>query len=117
MFQFKYYLARAAMPFMRNNILAKELHSFINKENTILLDVRTEEEWEEYHIPNSIHIDYYSDTFFRDLKALDKNKEYVVYCKAGVRSAGAVIYMKMLSFPNTINVQDGICSFFTDKEL
>ena len=77
--------------------------------NAVILDVRTQSEWEEGIIPNAIHIDIYKGQgFMYEVDALDKSKNYYVYCKAGGRSAQACSIMNQLGFENTYNLLDGI---------
>lgn len=77
--------------------------------NAVIIDVRTDEEVEESSIPNSIHIDIYKGQGFLDeVSALDKNKNYYVYCKSGGRSNQACLLMGQLGFENTFNLLGGI---------
>lgn len=63
-------------------ILSTELEG-LNKENTILLDVREEEERDMGYIEDSINIPL--GQLRNRLGELDKNKSYVVYCAVGLR--------------------------------
>jgi rhodanese-related sulfurtransferase len=77
--------------------------------NAVILDVRTQSEWEEGIIPNAIHIDIYKGQgFIYEVDALDKSKNYYVYCKAGGRSAQACSIMNQLGFEKTYNLLGGI---------
>ena len=77
-------------------------------ENAILLDVRTSEEWSEGIIPNAVKIDIYKGQgFIYEVDALDKSKNYYIYCKAGGRSAQACSIMNQLGFENTYNLLGG----------
>lgn len=77
--------------------------------NAVILDVRTQSEWEEGIIRNAIHIDIYKGQgFIYEVDALDKSKNYYVYCKAGGRSAQACSIMNQLGFENTYNLLGGI---------
>ncbi len=76
--------------------------------NSIVLDVRTQEEVALGIIPNAIHIDIYrGQGFIDELETLDKTKNYYVYCKAGGRSAQACALMNQLGFDNTYNLLGG----------
>ncbi len=48
--------------------------------NFIILDIRTQEEYESGHIQNSIMIDYHTDNFKNEIDKLNKNKTYLIYC-------------------------------------
>ena len=59
------------------------------KNDGILIDVRTLEEFEEAHLENAIQMDYYSDAFEKVAMDLPKEKAVYVYCRSGSRSASA----------------------------
>ena len=74
-----------------------------------ILDVRTPEEFENSRIPNSINIDFYnSQNFMMEIEKLDKDNNYYIYCRTGVRSANSCALMKELGFKNTFNLIGGI---------
>lgn len=78
-------------------------------ENAIILDVRTENEYNDGAIANSINIDIYEGQGFIDkLQELDKSKKYFVYCRSGARSAKACELMQSLGFENSYNLLGGI---------
>lgn len=78
-------------------------------ENAAILDVRTEEEFNEGFITNAINIDIYKgQDFVTEIEALDKNKNYYVYCRSGMRSAKACEIMNQLGFENAYNLIGGI---------
>ena len=83
----------------------------------IILDVRTADEYKSGYIIGAINIDYYSTEFQADIGKLDKNKQYLVYCKAGVRSAAAVRIMLDLGFQKTQNLDGGITKWIQDGYL
>ena len=84
-------------------------------ENSVLLDVRTEAECNEGIIPNSINIDIYEgQAFIEKLEALDKSKNYYVYCRSGVRSAKACAIMNELGIENAYNLLGGIIEWNGD---
>lgn len=77
-------------------------------ENAAIIDVRTEEELEEGFIPNAVHIDIYQgQQFVEAVQALDKSKNYYVYCRSGGRSAQACAILNQLGFENTYNLLGG----------
>lgn len=82
------------------------------QDNAVILDVRTQSEWDEGMIPGAIHIDIYKGQgFVYEVDALDKTKPYYVYCKAGGRSAQACNIMNQLGFENTYNLLGGITEY------
>jgi rhodanese-related sulfurtransferase len=77
--------------------------------NAVVLDVRTEDEWNRGIIPGAINIDIYKGQgFIYAVEELDKSKNYYVYCAAGARSAQACNIMNQLGFDNTFNLIGGI---------
>ena len=78
-------------------------------ENAVILDVRTEAEVSEGIIANAINIDIHKgQDFINQIEALDKNKNYYVYCRSGMRSAKACEIMNQLGFENAFNLTGGI---------
>ena len=85
-----------------------EKQALVDKDGTIL-DVRTAEEFKTSRIPNSNNIDFYdAQNFMLEIQKLDKNQNYYVYCRTGVRSANSCKLMKELGFKNTFNLVGGI---------
>ena len=81
----------------------------IFKGNAFLLDVRSEEEYEESNIPNSKLLNIRDPQSFMDgLQDLDKSKNFYVYCHSGVRSVQACQIMKTFGFNNLYNLLGGI---------
>ena len=80
-----------------------------NDANAVILDVRTDAEVAEGIIKNAIHIDIYKGQGFIDeIEALDKTKNYYVYCRSGNRSGQACSVMNQLGFENAYNLLGGI---------
>lgn len=76
--------------------------------NSVVLDVRTQEEVAEGIIPNALHIDIYKGQgFIYELEELDKTKNYYVYCRSGGRSGQACAIMSQLGFNNAYNLVGG----------
>ena len=62
----------------------------------IPIDVRTEEEFAQYSIPGAVNIPLY--LLRVKMKSLPRDKEYVVFCDTGVRSATAVFLLTQAHF-------------------
>ncbi len=79
-----------------------------NDSNAVIIDVRTEEEVNEGYIPNSIHIDIQKGQEFLDeLKKLDTDKSYYIYCRSGARSGQACSIMNLIGFEKAYNLIGG----------
>lgn len=90
---------------------------FENDDNAFLLDVRTEEEFDEVHIPGATNIDIMKGQgFIYNLEELDKSKNYYVYCRSGARSAKACQVMNELGFETTYNLLGGIMDWEGETE-
>ena len=86
-----------------------------NDPNAVILDVRTEDEWNEGIIPNAVLNDIYKGQgFLYKLDELDKSKSYYVYCKAGSRSAQACSIMNQMGFETTYNLEGGFMKWKGD---
>ena len=84
-------LTTGAMAKSRNvkfrSLDAKEFARYIERENVMLVDVRTPEEYAAGHLPNvERNLDVRSATFFNDYQSLPKDKRIAVYCRGGGRS-------------------------------
>ena len=76
--------------------------------NSIILDVRTDQEVEEGMIPEAIHLDIHQgQAFISELEKLDKTKSYFVYCRSGARSGQACSIMNKLGFKSAFNLLGG----------
>jgi len=71
----------------------------------VLLDVRTKPEFRSFHLANSMHIEL--SQLPNRIGELDKQKEYLVYCRSGSRSEVAVQMMKGLGF-RVFNMAGGL---------
>lgn len=88
-----------------------------NDDNAVILDVRTDAEVADGIIPNAIHIDIYKgQEFIDEVDALDKSKNYYIYCRSGNRSGKACQIMEELGFENTYNLLGGMLEWEGDIE-
>lgn len=81
----------------------------------VILDVRTPDEFADGALPNAININYNDDQFQSNIKKLDVNKTYFVYCLSGGRSASAVSYMRDNGFKNVYELKGGIMAWKKDN--
>lgn len=87
-------------------------------QETILLDVRTPEEFAAGHVEGAINLDYYSPDFQEEILKLDRNATYEVYCRSGKRAGNAKTMMENSGFSHVTNI-GGIeeASASTGKEI
>jgi len=74
----------------------------------VLLDVRTPGEFRSERIGGAVLIDYNSSGFRAEIAGLDRGKTYLVYCRTGNRSAGALQVMREEGFRNVYHLDGGI---------
>lgn len=99
-------LLSRGLVFAYDEITEKELKEKMAKGGVVLLDVRENDEVANCKIPESIHIPL-AEVNAR-FKELDPQKEIVVYCAAGVRSARASKILDNAGFKNVKNLKGGI---------
>ena len=76
---------------------------------SIILDVRTVEEYEEISIPNAILANILEPNEFMDVvEKLEKKTKIFVYCRSGIRSQKACKILDQLGFKETYNLNGGI---------
>ena len=101
----------------KNINLKKAIKTINTSTNLILLDVRTAEEYSSGYIPNSINIDVLSSDFKSKIELLDKNKEYLIYCRSGNRSTIASSIMATNGFIKIYNLNNANYSDFENAIL
>jgi len=94
------------------NLSASDFSKKIVTDKTaVIIDVRTPQEFNDDHIPNSMLIDIYNQNFQNDIMELDKNKNYYVYCRSGNRNYHAGNFMLSQGFEKVHHLQKGILSW------
>jgi rhodanese-related sulfurtransferase len=78
------------------------------KADFVILDVRTPEEFAEGHIAGAVNLDVQAKDFEKKLRALDRKKNYLVYCRTGNRSRKATVAMEALGFRSIFHMNEGI---------
>jgi len=75
------------------------------KKGMVLLDVRTDKEFQQGHIPGAVHVPL-ADIGDK-IKKLKKDKELVVYCQSGNRSIWAIKRLMGMGYTNLYNLKGG----------
>lgn len=77
-----------------------------------LLDVRTQEEWDEGHLKGAKRVDFTAEGFLEKAKAaLDPKKPVLVYCRSGGRSAKATQALREAGFATVHDMDGGITAW------
>lgn len=96
-----------------NDINYKTVQKMQKQENTILLDVRSHQEYEEGHLSGAISLSLYS-LASKILKIVpNKQTTIIVYCTSGARSKQAQKLLEQLGYENVYNLKDGLDSTFS----
>lgn len=91
------------------NLEAKEFKTAYYKcKNSVLLDVRRQSEFTQFHIKDAILIDWLDNqNFVTEALKLDKQKTIFVYCRTGRRSLEACKFLINNGY-NVVNLTGGI---------
>ncbi len=79
--------------------------------DTVVLDVRTPEEFASGHLEGAVNIDIEASDFGQQVMALDQSKTYAVYCHSGNRSKAAVTAMQQVGFTKLFDLSGGISAW------
>ena len=93
------------------NIDGKQTEKLLNSDKDVLIiDVRSEYEYEKGHLLNAINLPYDDDDFKSELNEIIdyKDKTVLVYCRSGNRSEKAAVKLVDNGFKNVKNVTDGV---------
>jgi adenylyltransferase/sulfurtransferase len=71
-----------------------------------LLDVREPHEYALSDLPGSIKVPL--GTLPRSLEKVPKDRELVVYCRSGARSANAVQFLQQVGYEKAVNLAGGV---------
>jgi|TARA_Y200000002_G_scaffold367990_1_gene360580 rhodanese-related sulfurtransferase len=84
---------------------------------SVILDVRTEEEFESGYIKGALNMDIRGGAdFLASIESLDKSKSYFVYCRSGARSGQACQLMSQMGFSALYNLDGGVLAWEGDLE-
>ena len=84
---------------------------------SVILDVRTSEEFESGYIKGALNMDIREGSdFVASIETLDKSKSYFVYCRSGARSWQACQLMSQLGFSAVYNLDGGVLAWEGDLE-
>ena len=86
----------------------KKMSEILDRESTVLIDVRTTDEFNSFRIKNSINIDYYSKVFLDSISLFKDKKNIILYCRSGRRSYYAAKLLQQKGFNNIYNLEGGV---------
>ncbi len=95
--------------FLRVPDIDQGIQEYKEASGAVLLDVRTQQEYREGHVPTSKNVPLQSLTQVEKVVG-DKNKPLFVYCYSGSRSSQAVRMLSKMGYANVKNI-GGIASY------
>ena len=111
-----------ASDFGQNNYLKTppQIESILTDQKTAatvnVLDVRTPAEFHAGCLNGAKNIDFEAADFETKAAGLDKNANYLVYCRTGRRSGLAVAKLREMGFKNIIEMKGGITAWTSAGE-
>ena len=93
------------------SIRPAEAVQLINHQNAVVVDVRSDKEYQEGHIVNSLHIPLgVLENRLSDLKN-HKNDSLIMVCRSGTRSSSAANILKKQGFETVKNLHGGMLAW------
>jgi rhodanese-related sulfurtransferase len=84
-------------------------------DDVVLIDIRTADEFEVYHLSGAINIDFYAEDFADMLDELERDAACMIYCRTGRRTGtaenNARDLMLDMGFARVHNMLGGIHEF------
>nr|WP_295975622.1 rhodanese-like domain-containing protein [uncultured Bacillus sp.] len=94
------------------DVSVKQAKELIDNDEVVVIDVRTQEEFNEGHIPNARLIPV--DEIDNKMEDLDKDTSYLIVCRSGNRSATASKLLAKNGFNNMKNMKGGMNAWTYD---
>lgn len=93
----------------QTKLTAEQLEALIAQDKSVqLIDVRTPGEIAQGYIKGSLHFDYSSPDFTKQLNTLDKSKPVAVYCAVGGRSGKTAQKLNEMGFKKIYDFPGGM---------
>ena len=99
-----------------NSVTTQEAITLINKQNAIVVDIRTQDEYKKGHIVNSKNItqSQITDGKFSEIEN-HKDTPIIVVCETGHRSSGAGAKLSKAGFTQVHNLQTGMSGWQSEN--
>ncbi|HQV37919.1 MAG: rhodanese-like domain-containing protein [Flavobacteriales bacterium] len=93
----------------------KAFKAAIDKDDALLLDVRTPKEFAQGHIEAAANADWLGGELLNDVSGIDKTKPVLLYCAVGGRSGKAMAAMIKAGFTDVHDLKGGFNAWEADK--
>lgn len=91
------------------SITLKEARQIMTtNKSTILIDVRSQQEYKEYHIDGAICIPNFEIQNKIEQIVKNKNALIILYCQSGIRSKTAMKILENKGYQNVYHVKNGL---------
>jgi rhodanese-related sulfurtransferase len=90
------------------HVPATEFQAALDTAGTVVVDVRTPEEFAAGHLPDAVNIDIAASDFAAQVADLDPDARYAVYCRTDNRSSAAIEIMTEQGVTQTTGLDGGI---------
>lgn len=88
------------------NVNVQQAKELIDNNEVVVIDVRTQKEYDEGHIPNATLIP--EDEIDNKMDQLDKDASYLMVCRSGNRSSNASEMLAKNGFTHIKNMKGGM---------
>jgi thioredoxin 1 len=102
------YLSGCSQDAATIQVSSREFEKLVRTKPGVLLDVRTQREFQNGHIENAGQLNYYALDFRKRLLLLPKDQPIYLYCNTGYRSNRAASFLIRNAYTNVYNLQHGI---------
>ncbi len=89
----------------------EEFKAGIKNDDAVVLDVRTQQEFEKGHLPQAKNVNYRAPDFETLIKQIDREGSFYVYCASGKRSSKAADFMAKEGFDEVYSLKNGILNW------
>lgn len=80
----------------------------MNNDQVKIIDIRSQEDYINGHLPNASNLDILQFGSYSQIKALDPNQTYLIYCNTGLRSSSILRILESLGFVLVYILNNGL---------
>lgn len=95
----------------QKRISIEETQKLIEEEKPLIIDIRTPEEYNQGHLEGAININFYENTFYKEIKEIETEKPILIYCRSASRSGKAMKGLKGQLENAIYEMKDGIIAW------
>lgn len=90
---------------------ADQMHKMIQKDNPLIIDIRTPEKFKDGHINGAQNVEFHPETFLTEMDKLPRDRDLYLYCGKGLKTEKARDLVADLEFKNIYLLTGGITSW------